>query len=180
MIGLTLASWLLTGCASTDRANSGLSAAAELRDASGQTVGRARLTAEGNAVHVVVSLRGLPPGPKAIHIHEVGRCEAPGFTSAGGHFNPDGRQHGSENPQGSHAGDLPNVTIAVDGTGRLDTTTSRVSLTPGGPTSLMDSDGSALVVHAGPDDLKTDPAGNSGARIACGVIVPTPTSGSRY
>ena len=96
----------------------------------------------------------------------------PAFTSAGGHFNPDNRQHGSENPQGSHAGDLPNLVVGANGAGSLVVTTDRFSLAAGRPTSLLDADGSALVVHAGPDDLKTDPTGNSGARIACGVVTP--------
>ena len=91
------------------------------------------------------------------------------FASAGSHFNPTGRQHGALNAQGPHAGDLPNVTIAADGKGRLESTTELISLV-GGPSSVFDADGSAIVVHAAPDDFKTDPTGNSGARIACGVI----------
>jgi Cu-Zn family superoxide dismutase len=173
---VTLASLLLlAGCAPTTSSSvTGPSATADLRNASGQSIGRAVLTAAGPGTRVVLDLQGLPPGPKGVHIHAVGKCEPPAFTSAGGHFNPDKRQHGTENPQGPHAGDLPNVTIAADGAGHLDTTTDRVSLAPGGSTSLFGPDGSALVVHAGPDDMKTDPAGNSGARIACGVIVASP------
>jgi Cu-Zn family superoxide dismutase len=101
------------------------------------------LTAAGAGTRVVLDLQGLPPGGKGVHIHAVGKCEPPAFTSAGGH-------------------------------GHLDTTTARVSLVPGGPASLFDADGSSLVVHAGPDDMKTDPAGNSGARIACGVSTRAP------
>ena len=174
---VTLGSLLLAGCAQmTSSGATGPSASAELRNAAGQSVGRATLTTAGAGVRVVLDVQGLPPGPKGVHIHEIGKCEPPAFTSAGGHFNPEKRQHGAQNPQGSHAGDLPNVSVAADGTGRLDVTTDRISLAPGGPTSLFDVDGSALVAHAGPDDMKTDPTGNSGGRIACGVIVPAASS----
>jgi Cu-Zn family superoxide dismutase len=179
-IVVILGSFLLAGCASTKSSSSGPSASAELRNTSGQNVGRAVLTTDGAAVRIALTVQGLPTGAKGMHIHEVGKCEAPDFTSAGGHFNPEKRQHGTENPLGPHAGDLPNVIVGADGTGRLDTTTPRISLASGAPTSLFDADGSAIVVHAGPDDMKTDPAGNSGGRIACGVIVPTGGTGPRY
>lgn len=155
------------GCAATKPAP--MTATAELRNAQGQPVGTATLTDVGGGVRVIVEARNLPPGDKGVHIHEVGRCEPP-FTTAGGHFNPGKRQHGLQNPAGPHAGDLPNITIGTDGTGRLETVTDRVTL-GGGATSLFDADGSAIVIHAAPDDHRTDPAGNSGARIACGVIV---------
>lgn len=145
-------------------------ARAELRDATGRVVGTARLEQVGDVVHIVLEMTGMPPGVHAVHIHAVGRCDPPDFASAGGHFNPGRRQHGLLNPQGPHAGDLPNITIDADGTGRLETVTERVTL-GSGPTTLFDADGSALVVHASSDDFKTDPAGNAGARIACGVIV---------
>ena len=174
---VALGSLLLAGCAQmTSSGATGPSASADLRNAAGQSVGRATLTTAGTGVRVVLDLRGLPPGGKGVHIHEIGKCEPPAFTSAGAHFNPGKRQHGMDNPQGPHAGDLPNVTIAADGTGRLDTTTDRASLAAGGPTSLFDADGSALVVHADADDMKTDPTGGSGGRIACGVIVPPASS----
>jgi Cu-Zn family superoxide dismutase len=169
---LALGSLVLAGCASTSRSTP-TSATADLKNPSGQTVGRALLTPTAAGVQLVVEVQGLPPGPKALHIHETGACTAPGFTSAGGHFNPDGKQHGSDNPRGAHAGDLPNLVIGSDGTGRLVVNTDRISLaTDGRATSLLDADGSALVVHAAPDDLKTDPTGNSGGRIACGVVTP--------
>ncbi len=155
------------GCAAMKPAP--MTATAELRNAQGQPVGTATLTDVGGGVRVIVEARNLPPGDKGVHIHEVGRCEPP-FTTAGGHFNPGKRQHGLQNPAGPHAGDLPNITIGTDGTGRLETVTDRVTL-GGGATSLFDADGSAIVIHAAPDDHRTDPAGNSGARIACGVIV---------
>jgi Cu-Zn family superoxide dismutase len=160
---------LVAGCAGMMQP-AGLAATAELRDSNGQAVGTATLTEVTGGVRIVLDARGLPPGVKSVHIHEVGRCDPPGFTSAGGHFNPARRQHGLMNPQGPHAGDLPNITIAPDGTGRLETMNEHITL-GAEPNSLLDADGSALVVHAAPDDFMTDPTGNSGARIACGVIV---------
>jgi superoxide dismutase, Cu-Zn family len=148
----------------------GATATAELQNGEGRAVGTALLTQINAGVRIVVEVRGLSPGTKAVHIHETGRCEAPAFSSAGGHFNPDGRQHGLLNPRGPHAGDLPNITIEADGAGRLETTTDRITL-GAGSTSLFDGDGSAIVVHGSQDDFMTDPTGNSGARIACGVIV---------
>jgi len=148
----------------------GATATSELQNGEGRTVGTALLTQINAGVRIVVEVRGLSPGTKAVHIHETGRCEPPAFGSAGAHFNPDGRQHGLLNPRGPHAGDLPNITIEADGSGRLETTTDRITL-GAGSTSLFDGDGSAIVVHGSPDDFMTDPTGNSGARIACGVIV---------
>jgi Cu-Zn family superoxide dismutase len=164
------ATLVLSGCAGMMQSSTtDNTAAAEVKDAGGRTVATANLTQLGSAVRIVMEARGLPAGVKAVHIHEVGKCEAPSFNSAGGHFNPGGRQHGALNPQGSHAGDLPNLMVSADGTGRLETTTEQISLVTG-PTALSDADGSALVIHAVPDDFRTDPTGNSGARIACGVI----------
>jgi len=156
------------GCAAMQPAAT--TATAELRNPQGQPVGTATLTEVAGGVRIVVEARGLPPGEKGVHIHAVGKCDPPDFMSAGAHFNPDGKKHGLQNPEGPHAGDLPNITITAAGTGRLETTNNRITLGPG-PTSLFDADGSALVIHAAPDDMKTDPTGNSGARIACGVIV---------
>ena len=167
---VVVASLLLSGCAGIMQpSTTDNTAAAEIKDASGRPVGTANLTQLGSAVRIVMQVSGLPAGVKGVHIHEVGKCEGPGFTSAGGHFNPTARQHGALNPQGSHGGDLPNLTVAGDGTGRLETTSEQISLVTG-PTALSDADGSALVIHAAPDDFRTDPTGNSGARIACGVI----------
>jgi Cu-Zn family superoxide dismutase len=146
------------------------SAGATLRDSSGHVVGSAVLLQHSDGVRILLDLKGAPPGTKAVHIHEVGRCEAPSFDSAGAHFNPKKAEHGSENPRGPHAGDLPNITVEATGHGHLEVTDPRVSLEPGSA-SLFDGAGTALVVHEGPDDLRTDPAGNSGRRIACGVIV---------
>jgi superoxide dismutase, Cu-Zn family len=152
-----------------------IAATAEIKDASGQVAGSAtfRPTLAGE-VRVQVKLRGFNAavGDHGIHIHAVGRCEAPGFTTAGGHFNPATHQHGFLNPLGYHAGDLPNLTLNDDGNATFNYNTYTVSLERGVANSLFDADGSAVVIHAGPDDLRTDPAGNSGARIACGVIEP--------
>lgn len=169
-VGLAGAALLVAGCAGmtvpTDN-----TARAELHRASGQIVGTATFTQIGSALRVLLEVQGLPPGAKGVHVHTVGKCEGPDFTSAGGHFNPDGREHGALNhPRGPHAGDLPNITVGADGRGRLESTTELMSL-GSGPRSVFDADGSAIVVHAAPDDFRTDPTGNSGARIACGVIV---------
>lgn len=167
---LAAAALLAAGCAGMSPPTDN-TARAELRRAGGQIVGTATFTQVGSALRVLLEVQGLPPGAKGVHVHEVGVCEGPSFTSAGGHFNPHGRQHGVLNhPRGPHAGDLPNITVGSDGRGRLESTTELLTLGRG-PGSLFDADGSAIVVHAAPDDFRTDPTGNSGARIACGVIV---------
>ena len=144
----------------------------ELRDAKNQSVGEATLRDTPNGVLISLSLRGLPPGAHGFHIHAVGKCEPP-FESAGGHFNPSAKSHGFENAGGPHGGDLPNVIVAADGGVQVEVVASGVTLQTG-PGALLDADGSALVVHSGPDDYTTDPAGNSGARIACGVVARRP------
>lgn len=170
-IGIML---LTAGCAAALQPRTG-TATAEMRDAQGRMVGGAIFTEVSDGVRILLEVRGLPPGLKGVHIHEVGKCDPPAFTSAGDHFNPAKRQHGLQNPLGPHAGDLPNIQIDGDGNGRLETVTDRVTLSTG-PTSVFDSDGSALVVHGAPDDFKTDPTGNSGGRIVCGVITRPVTS----
>jgi superoxide dismutase, Cu-Zn family len=162
------AALVVAGCAAPV-APTASTARAELRTAGGQTVGKATFTQVGNAVRVELEAQGLPPGSKGVHIHAVGKCDPPDFATAGSHFNPQGRQHGALNAQGPHAGDLPNLSIGADGTGRLESTNQLITLYDA-PNSLFDADGSALIVHAAPDDFRTDPTGNSGARIACGVI----------
>ena len=141
-----------------------------LKDSSGHVVGSAVFLQQDDGVRVLLDLRDVTPGTKAVHIHEVGRCDAPTFDSSGAHFNPKKAEHGDENPRGPHAGDLPNITVDATGRGHLEVTKSRVTLDPG-PTSLLDGRGTALVVHEDRDDMRTDPAGNSGRRVACGVIV---------
>lgn len=166
---------LLAGCAGLTAPSEPVTAHAEMRNAAGDTLGTAELTQIGRVVRVVMTLQGMPPGAKAVHIHEVGRCDPPGFTTAGNHFNPEGKQHGALNPRGPHAGDLPNITIEADGTGRLEAASESITLRHG-RTSLFDADGSALVVHAAPDDFRTDPTGNAGGRLLCGVIVRSPAA----
>ena len=160
---------LLAGCASTSDDRAPLSAEATLKDKDGTQVGVATLIETPEGVRVAVTGYRLPPGAHGLHIHAVGRCEPPDFTTAGPHFNPGNKQHGRMNPAGPHAGDLPNLVVAASGEGGIDVTTKAFSLGPG-PTSLLGDKGTALVVHANPDDEKTDPTGNSGGRIACGVI----------
>jgi Cu-Zn family superoxide dismutase len=162
---------ILSGCASMPGDRGPLSAEAVLKDKDGKQVGAATLIETPEGVRVAVTGFRLPPGSHGLHVHAVGRCDPPDFTSAGGHFNPRGKQHGRLNPAGAHAGDLPNLVVAASGQAGIDISTKAFTLAPG-PTSLLGEKGTAIVLHANPDDEKTDPTGNSGARIACGVITP--------
>lgn len=157
-----------SACVSTSQPASRPFATATIRNADGAVIGTARLSPSGSAASLTVEAGTLPAGPHGIHLHAVGRCEAPGFTSAGGHLNPAQRQHGHENPQGSHLGDLPNLVVGADGNGVLSAPLAGDGAAV--EASLFDGDGAAIVIHAGPDDYRTDPSGNSGARLACGVF----------
>ena len=145
-------------------------------NSSGQQIGAVRAWQTAGGVTFRIDATGLPHGVHGIHVHAVGRCDTPGFDSAGSHWNPAARKHGINNPTGPHAGDLPNVVVAANGVLGETVTLSGANLTapPGAPGALLDADGAALVIHASADDNVTDPSGNSGARIACAVIQPTP------
>ena len=142
-----------------------------LTDGSGRTAGQGVLVQQGGGVRMLLDVAGLPPGSKAVHFHEVGQCAGPSFNSAGRHFNPTQAEHGTTNPRGPHAGDLPGIDVDATGRGHLEVTVNRVSVKKGSG-SLLDKDGSAIVVHERADDGRTDPDGGSGARIACGVLIP--------
>ena len=168
--GLALLVMVSAGTAANGAAHAG----GTFIDATGQAIGWVRLVEDGTGrVHVNVHVAGLTPGLHGIHIHAIGAC-SPTFAAAGGHYNPLGHQHGLDNPNGAHAGDLPNLIVNADGVAHLNATTDRVTISPG-PTTLFDSTplavGSAFIIHANEDDQVTDATnGNSGARVACAVI----------
>lgn len=149
----------------TDPADAPKRAVATLLTADGAEAGTATATVAADGILLTLRVRGLPEGERGAHIHMVGRCDTPDFASAGGHWNPDDKSHGLENPEGPHAGDMPNLVVEPGGRGMLDYT-----LTGGDLDSMLDADGAAMVIHAKVDDQKTDPSGNSGDRIACGVF----------
>lgn len=159
---------LLAGCQTMDEQPTQRLGQATLRLANGQPAGTAQLLASGSQVNISVAVTGMSEGVRGAHLHMVGKCDAPNFETAGGHLNPHGREHGHENPAGAHFGDLPNITVGSSGTGTVSATLrgSREEVLA----HVFDSDGTAVVVHAGPDDYRTDPSGNSGGRIACGVL----------
>ncbi len=159
---------LSASCASVGQIPTQKLATATLHQANGAPAGSAIITAAGTEVSITIAVVGLPQGPHGMHLHAIGKCDAPAFTSAGAHLNPHARQHGLENPAGSHLGDLPGITANSIGAGRVTASLrgSREEI----EAALFDADGTAIVVHAAADDNRTDPSGNSGARIACGVL----------
>jgi Cu-Zn family superoxide dismutase len=169
--GLTLAAacQLSSRDAAAGRPPHAVVALAVLTDSDGNARGNARLVQDAAGIlHVEIRLTGMAPGLHGVHFHAVGRCDGVAFATAGGHFNPGGKAHGLVNPAGPHAGDLPNLVAGPAGSGTLTESVTRVSLT--GANGLLDADGAAVIVHAAADDEMTDPSGNSGARVACGVL----------
>lgn len=166
---MSLASVYPSAQAPATQAPATSAARATLKDAQGKTLGEATLRDSAAGVLVKLDLQNVPPGPHAFHIHAVGKCEAPDFMTAGGHFNPTTMKHGLLATGGPHAGDMPNLFVPADGKLSVEVLDTNVTLATGAK-SLFDADGSALVLHATADDYATDPAGNAGGRIACGVV----------
>lgn len=168
-------------CAAQDtsqRERAGARAAAVLRSADGKTMGTATFQQTGRGVRMILDVSGLTPGEHGLHIHETGDCTPPDFKSAGGHFNPAGKEHGAKNPKGPHAGDLYNLAVTADGTAKVTRVIPDVTLASG-DNSLLKQGGTAVVIHAKADDYRTNPAGDAGDRVACGVITAGPHAGSK-
>jgi superoxide dismutase, Cu-Zn family len=161
-VSSTIIFWSLASAAKT---------VVEVKDAQGKSVGSVTISESGTGVGLDLKLHDLPPGTHGIHFHQNAKCDAPDFKSAGPHFNPDGKKHGLQSPDGHHAGDMMNFTVTDDGKATLKLTDNDVVLGDGTNShSLFSNGGTALVIHAKEDDMKTDPSGNSGDRIACGTV----------
>ena len=154
---------LATGCATPDELGPIQGPSIALVNSAGASVGAVQVEPRSGGAYLRIAVQGLPPGDHGLHLHAVGRCDGPSFDSAGGHWNPEARQHGHLNPQGPHLGDLPNLTVSANGHGAINFRIAGL---------VNDADGTALVIHAGPDDYRTDPSGNSGGRIACAMLAP--------
>lgn len=144
-------------------------ATAALTNSAGQNVGSVEIVQSGAKLMLRANVSGQTPGEHGIHLHTTGKCEAPAFTTAGGHLNPSAHQHGTLNPAGPHAGDLPNLVVGPNGSGKIES--PLMGTVDSFAASVFDADGTAIVLHAGPDDYKTDPSGNSGGRVACGIML---------
>lgn len=168
LIAAPAALLVLAGCQTVYENTATEIGSATILDRSGATVGTARMFSLGGEVTINASFSGLTPGERAVHLHTTGDCSASDFTSAGGHLNPGGAQHGIRNPRGAHLGDLPNVTIGSDGSGTM-SAVLRGTL-DGISGDIFDADGTAIVMHEGPDDYRSDPAGAAGGRVACGIV----------
>jgi Cu-Zn family superoxide dismutase len=168
-LSLALAAYPLIAFAAPPKPAAAKPVTVKLADAKGKAIGTATLTAATGGVSIALDLHDLAPGEHAIHVHQTAKCTAPDFKSAGGHFNPDNKKHGMDNKEGPHAGDMPNFT--VDAKGKAKTTVVAPGVTLGDDAhSVFTGGGTALVIHAKADDMKTDPSGNAGDRIACGTI----------
>ncbi len=174
IVAVALASFSLLGaCATaTPQETTSALARAALTNPAGQSVGSVEIVQSGATLMLRANVSGQVAGEHGVHLHTTGKCEAPAFASAGGHLNPTAHQHGNLNPAGPHVGDLPNIVVSADGSGRIES--PLMGSANDFTTNVFDTDGTAIVLHAGPDDYKTDPSGNSGGRIACGVLMRSP------
>lgn len=167
LMTMAAATGLVAGCTTIADIPTTRVGQATLSFANGLPAGTAQLLQDGTGLRIAVAATGLTPGAHGFHLHTAGWCEAPGFTSAGGHLNPDGRNHGTQGPGGPHLGDLPNLQVSASGSA---TATEPVAGGEAALAAIFDGDGTAVVIHADPDDYRTDPAGDAGERVACGVL----------
>jgi len=159
---------LLGGCATLEDVPTARVGSAQLKQANGVPAGTVQLYQANGELRISGAFAGLRAGSHGFHLHTTGRCDAPDFTTAGGHLNPTGAEHGTQNPNGAHLGDLPNLIINANGTGNITATVSENE--DAALAAIFDADGTAVMIHQGPDDYVSDPAGDAGPRIACGII----------